>query len=419
MEEEGSAMADVRFGRLQRAATLVPLALLSAAWSVSIATSDGGSAPASASPDGTLPDGSTVPEQAIEAPASLSTRAQLAPGVGGDPDAAVDNAAVNGIPSAALAAYLRAETVINAADTSCHLPWQLVAAIGRVESDHGRVHGSHLTGEGLARPAIYGLPLDGTQGTARIGDTDAGLLDHDTEFDRAVGPMQFIPSTWAVVGVDADGDSQRDPQDIDDAALATSVYLCSGDDDLATEAGRRSSVFRYNHSEEYVDLVLAFYDAYVAGEYLSVPNGSGGGGAVSPSGGPGTGGGGGGGGGGGTPTAEPDPTTGPTSKPTPSPTSTPTPTANPTSQPTPTQGPTPSQQPTPTKSPTAVSTSAAPTVLPTELPTILPTELPTTLLTPILTVAEAILQCTAQGLIDNPLDDNDAFDQCVANLTGD
>ena len=139
----------------------------------------------------------------------------------GDPDAAVGNAAVNGIPSAALAAYQRAETVINAADTSCHLPWQLVAAIGRVESDHGRVHGSHLTSEGLARPAIYGLPLDGTQGTARIGDTDAGLLDHDTEFDRAVGPMQFIPSTWAVVGVDADGDSQRDPQDIDDAALAT------------------------------------------------------------------------------------------------------------------------------------------------------------------------------------------------------
>ena len=218
-------MADVRFGRLQRAATLVPLALLSAAWSVSIATSDGGSAPASASADGTLPDGSTVPEEAIEAPASLSTRAQLAPGVLGDPDAAVGNAAVNGIPSAALAAYQRAETVINAADTACHLPWQLVAAIGRVESDHGRVHGSHLTSEGLARPAIYGLPLDGTQGTARIGDTDAGLLDHDTEFDRAVGPLQFIPSPWAIVGVDADGDSQRDPLDIDDAALATTVYL--------------------------------------------------------------------------------------------------------------------------------------------------------------------------------------------------
>ena len=259
--------------------------------------------------DGTLPDGSTVPDEAIEAPASLSTRAQLAPGMKGDPDDAVGNAAPNGIPWAALTAYQRAETVINAADTTCHLPWQLVAAIGRVESDHGRVHGSHLDDQGLARPAIYGIPLDGSRGTARIDDTDAGLLDGDAEFDRAVGPMQFIPSTWSVVGVDADGDAQRDPQDVDDASLATAVYLCSGDDDLATDAGRRSSVFRYNHSQEYVDLVLAFFDAYVAGDYTAVPNGSGGGDVILPSGGPGSGGGGGGGGGGGngTPTAEPEP----------------------------------------------------------------------------------------------------------------
>src|SRR5918993_973096 len=119
VEKEGPAMADVRFGRLERVATLVPLALLSAAWSVSIATSGGGSAPASGNADGTLPDGSTVPQGAIEAPASLSTRAELVPGGQGDPDPA----AVNGIPSAALAAYQGAETVINAADTSCHLPW--------------------------------------------------------------------------------------------------------------------------------------------------------------------------------------------------------------------------------------------------------------------------------------------------------
>ena len=68
--------------------------------------------------------------------------------------------------------------------------------------------------------------------------------------------MQFIPSTWSVVGVDADGDAQRNPQDIDDASLATAVYLCSGDDDLATDAGQRAAVYRYNHSQEYVDLVL-------------------------------------------------------------------------------------------------------------------------------------------------------------------
>jgi hypothetical protein len=407
-----------QLGRLQKVATLVPLALLSAAATVSVAGAGSAGSLASASPDGTLPDGSTVPDEAIEAPASLSTRAQLAPGVTGDPDEAVGNAATNGIPSAALTAYQRAETVINAADTTCNLPWQLVAAIGRVESDHGRVHGSHLDSDGLARPAIYGIPLDGSRGTARIDDTDAGLLDGDSRFDRAVGPMQFIPSTWSVVGVDADGDAQRNPQDVDDASLATAVYLCSGDDDLATDAGRRSSVFRYNHSQEYVDLVLAFFDAYVSGYYTAVPNSSDGGGTIPPTGGPGSGGGGGGGGGGGTPTAEPEPgpTDGPTSKPTPAPTSKPTP--QPTSQPTPTQ-PAPTQQPEPTKLPTtAAPTSALPTLLPTQLPTILPTDLPTSILTPILSVAEAIAQCTAQGLIDNPLSNNDAFDQCVANLTG-
>jgi len=88
--------------------------------------------------------------------------------------------------------------------------------------------------------------------------------------------MQFIPSTWSVVGVDADGDAERNPQDIDDAALAAAVYLCSGPNDepganLATEAGQRKSVFRYNHSDEYVDLVLSIMNAYLEGDYASIP----------------------------------------------------------------------------------------------------------------------------------------------------
>jgi hypothetical protein len=77
-----------------------------------------------------------------------------------------------------------------------------------------------------------------------------------------------------VVGVDADGDGERNPQDIDDAALASAVYLCSGDDDLSTEAGQRSAVFRYNHSKSYVDLVLSIMNAYMSGDYMSVPNGT-------------------------------------------------------------------------------------------------------------------------------------------------
>ncbi|MDN5895741.1 MAG: lytic murein transglycosylase [Nocardioides sp.] len=92
------------------------------------------------------------------------------------------------------------------------------------------------------------------------------------KFDRAVGPMQFIPSTWSVVGVDADSDGKRNPQDIDDAALAAAVYLCSGDDNLSTPAGQKAAIYRYNHSNSYVDLVRSITEAYTNGNFTSVPN---------------------------------------------------------------------------------------------------------------------------------------------------
>ena len=251
----------------------MPLALLSAAFTASIAGANAPAVVASGahSADTTLPDGTAVPTQAIEAPASVSN----GDGLGlGDGDAAqiVSTASTSGIPSAALSAYQRAETVINAADKSCNLTWQLIAAIGRVESNHGRANGNVLDNTGLAVPGIYGIALNGSNKTAEILDTDAGQYDNDTTYDRAVGPMQFIPSTWSVVGVDADGDGVRNPQDVDDAALGTAVYLCSGSDDLGTDAGRQAAVFRYNHSQSYVDLVLSIMEAYTLGDFTSVPN---------------------------------------------------------------------------------------------------------------------------------------------------
>ena len=65
--------------------------------------------------------------------------------------------------------------MIDAADRSCHLPWQLVAAIGRVESDDGRANGNSLTDGGIAKPGVFGPALDGRHGTSEIRDTDAGL----------------------------------------------------------------------------------------------------------------------------------------------------------------------------------------------------------------------------------------------------
>ncbi|GAA4698999.1 lytic murein transglycosylase [Nocardioides nanhaiensis] len=209
----------------------------------------------------------SVPAQAVSTPASVSSVQDRASGSA----RVVATADAAAVPSIALAAYQRAETVINAADPGCHLTWQLVAAVGRVESDHGRAGGSSLGAGGVARPGIFGPALDGTGGTRRIADTDAGQYDGDQRLDRAVGPLQFIPSTWSAIGVDADGDGIRDPQDIDDAALGAAVYLCSGDDDLSTEVGQRAAAYRYNNSAAYVDLVLGIMDSYLEGDFTASP----------------------------------------------------------------------------------------------------------------------------------------------------
>ncbi|HEV7171660.1 lytic transglycosylase domain-containing protein, partial [Pedococcus sp.] len=177
----------------------------------------------------------------------------------------------NGIPALALAAYQRAASLVDAADAGCHIDWALIAAIGKVESDHGRYAGNGIDRDGSVRPGIYGIPLNGANNTTVIHDTDAGVLDHDTVWDRAVGPMQFIPSTWRVVGVDANGDGKKDPQNIDDAAAATAVYLCSGPGDLSTDSGARNAVMRYNQSQAYVDEVMAIAAGYRGG-YTVVPD---------------------------------------------------------------------------------------------------------------------------------------------------
>jgi membrane-bound lytic murein transglycosylase B len=399
-------MSAARFGRIQRATALVPLALLSAAATASLAGAgvQTVSAQGSSSSPASLPDGTTVPTEAIEAPASVSAPGVVAPGISGNRHDAVATASTSGIPSAALAAYQRAETVINAADKSCKLPWQLVAAIGRVESDHGRTAGNRLDDKGVARPGIYGPALNGRNHTTSIKDTDAGQLDADAKYDRAVGPMQFIPSTWSVVGVDADGDAQRNPQDVDDAALATAVYLCSGEDDLSSGPGQRAAVYRYNHSKSYVDLVLSIMNAYMDGDFTSVPNSttsagylvpapSGGGtsvGAHGPLGGPPAPSGNSGGGGSSSTGSGPStpPATGGgdddnTAAPTPP---APAPTPNP-----PASVPTPKLPPLPT-------------------PTSNPVD-------EVLTKVQAIAQCTTEGFIDNPLKSDDAFDKCVAGYT--
>lgn len=97
---------------------------------------------------------------------------------------------------------------------------------------------------------------------AEIRDTDGGALDGDRVYDRAVGPMQFIPTTWQRWGVDADGDGVANPDDLDDAALAAAGYLCASGGDLTTATGWQSAVLTYNRSDSYVREVLSRADGY-------------------------------------------------------------------------------------------------------------------------------------------------------------
>jgi hypothetical protein len=170
-----------------------------------------------------------------------------------------------GIPVRALEGYRQAATLTDSADPTCNIDWALLAAIGRVESNHARFGGNQLDSAGIAQPGIIGIPLDGSNGTARITDSDGGLLDRDTVFDRAVGPMQFIPGTWRVSGVDADGDGVKNPQDIADASTASAVYLCSGPGDLTRPDALRSAILRYNASDSYVQMVTNIASAYRQG----------------------------------------------------------------------------------------------------------------------------------------------------------
>ncbi|MFD3436381.1 lytic transglycosylase domain-containing protein [Streptomyces sp. NPDC058685] len=176
-----------------------------------------------------------------------------------------------GIPATVLAAYKQAEQTIAASDPGCHVPWQLLAAIGKVES--GQARGGKVDADGTTFSPILGPVLNGV-GFANISDTDNGAFDGDSTHDRAVGPMQFIPSTWATWGQDANGDGRKDPNNIYDAALAAGRYLCAGDRDLGVKAHLDRAILGYNHSQEYLRTVLSWFDYYKRGTH-EVPDGTG------------------------------------------------------------------------------------------------------------------------------------------------
>lgn len=165
-----------------------------------------------------------------------------------------DTAEATGIPRRPLQAYVGAAAWATEQTPSCGLGWNTLAAIGQVETNHGRVDGTRIQDSGNPSEPIIGVELSGGPGTRMIEDTDDGEYDGDSDYDRAVGPMQFIPQSWATHGRDGNGDRVPDPQNIDDAALSAAAYLCTGGS-LNSPQGWENAVLSYNDSLDYVEAV--------------------------------------------------------------------------------------------------------------------------------------------------------------------
>ena len=178
------------------------------------------------------------------------------------------------IPPVVYAAYVQAAAQASTFHPDCALRPAILAGIGWRESGHGTFGGAVADANGDIAPPIIGIPLDGTNGTAVIVDTDDGFWDTDTVWDRAVGPMQFIPSSWVLFGQDGNGDGIENPHNIFDASLAAVAHLCAASpvDMNASEEALRAAIYAYNHSTEYVDAVMAriaYYDIALAGNGFS------------------------------------------------------------------------------------------------------------------------------------------------------
>ncbi|MFF8091509.1 lytic transglycosylase domain-containing protein [Streptomyces sp. NPDC016675] len=176
-----------------------------------------------------------------------------------------------GIPATVLDAYKKAESELRRAKPGCNLPWQLLAAIGKVES--GQARGGKVDAQGNTLGRIIGPQLDGN-GFALIKDTDNGVYDGNSRYDNAVGPMQFIPSTWAWAGRDGNADGKDDPNNIYDAALSAGHYLCRNGWDLSVQADLNRAILSYNNSQDYLHTVLSWLEHYRKGTH-EIPDGTG------------------------------------------------------------------------------------------------------------------------------------------------
>ncbi|MEU9213927.1 lytic murein transglycosylase [Streptomyces sp. NPDC048415] len=260
----------LRKGAATTAVAAVAVAALSASQAPGVTTDNHGrqTTGADATPDANTDDTASGNSRyytdlpPLDSPSPSPTEGQT-PVVTGDAEA--------GIPATVLDAYKKAEASLRESKPGCNLPWQLLAAIGKVES--GQARGGRVDASGTTYSPILGPKLDGN-GFALIADTDNGAYDGDSAYDRAVGPMQFIPSTWEWAGRDGNGDGKKDPNNVYDAALAAGHYLCRFDRDLSVQSQMNAAILGYNNSSAYLNTVLSWLEYYRKGTH-EVPNGTG------------------------------------------------------------------------------------------------------------------------------------------------
>jgi cell wall-associated NlpC family hydrolase len=162
-----------------------------------------------------------------------------------------------------------------AAPACTGLPWQVVAAIGWVESHHGEGRIDPATGD--TSPPILGPVLDGSGGTMAVAATPASTANTgDPVWDHAVGPMQFLTSTFDAWTVDASGNPVASPDNAFDAIATAGRYLCDG---AARLNSLDAAILRYNDSPTYLADVLAKAIAYG----MNIAGGSPAGGGADPS----------------------------------------------------------------------------------------------------------------------------------------
>jgi len=172
-----------------------------------------------------------------------------------------------GIPLPALEAYAYAARVAQVENPDCHLAWTTLAGIGMVESHNGTYRGAQVAANGDVDPPIRGVRLDGTNGNLTILES-VESPDAEPAYAQAMGPMQFIPETWRLYGVDANNDGVVSPDNIDDAALAAAGYLCYRGQDMGTPRGWMNALRAYNHSDVYARTVRDWAAAYAFGHSL-------------------------------------------------------------------------------------------------------------------------------------------------------